>query len=627
MKLDANRPTPPLLHPPLRILEQQQNQIQTQHQQQEVGQKENRGAEASAGQAALQLLQQLQQHLFERSDNHSEREKTLGKTSQTSQANTPIQDSAFPANPNPPDTSPSKNPFQQPGFIQKALESLKQQQTISPASSFPSLPPQQTISPASSFPSLPPQHATPTSGDLLQQLQQLSFPAPSKDLQIQQAQQRAQQAIQATGPATQHPYMQRQAEILQNLKDAQLPNRADGVRLMVIDSIQDHGDEVVRAAAGHGGLAQGADIRLHGHLPPEQAAPGNIMTPAEQQQYATDLQTVLAATQGMAYDPQTGSSPQDFQKMGLDQLGQIGANAETTFLTMRRREVAHALEMLPKDGQTSIVNMSWGMSPVKYADAVAQHALHAPEGSKLHQEITTALGRPPSLADHNHDGKPDDLVAVRGIIADRVSHAMQDPAHRQKTEKTREKLAQELAAGRQQGVLFINAAGNEHKIAEEIGRPALSANFSNGTPGLLTVGAAEPYNAQQADPKNKPTWNYNSTLAMSSAGAQVMAPGVMPIADPITMQSVRPGVPAPVDPSDPLGRPTPGTVNGTSFAAPYLAGVAALMIKANPAITPDQIEKILTDPRNATDDPNTTRDGAGSIHPQKAIQAAVALSQ
>jgi subtilisin family serine protease len=67
--------------------------------------------------------------------------------------------------------------------------------------------------------------------------------------------------------------------------------------------------------------------------------------------------------------------------------------------------------------------------------------------------------------------------------------------------------------------------------------------------------------------------------------------------------------------------------DGTSFAAPYAGGIVALMIKANPKITPDEIEAILTDPTVARDLPGTTRDGAGEIDPVAAVSAAKAKAR
>jgi subtilisin family serine protease len=63
--------------------------------------------------------------------------------------------------------------------------------------------------------------------------------------------------------------------------------------------------------------------------------------------------------------------------------------------------------------------------------------------------------------------------------------------------------------------------------------------------------------------------------------------------------------------------PTPQ--DGTSFSAPYVAGVASLMVKANPSITPDQIEKILI---TSTVGIAADRAGAGVLDPVAAVRAA-----
>ncbi|MCB9640551.1 MAG: S8 family serine peptidase [Myxococcales bacterium] len=675
---------PQTLANPLRALEQLQNEIGTQSQQKEVGQKENRGAEASAGQAALQLLQQLQQNLFEHADTNSEREKTLGKAGKTSQGQTLLQGDAVPANaspqqggaqnnaPNPmqqlaqlqqntqdqagppqgalgqlaqlQEANPNapQSPFEKLGIMQKAVEKALKKQQASPLSKklgksaptqqegFPTIPGAPTAQ--SPFPQIPANPSTqPTTQQPSQGIPGASFPSinqlsqpPSKEQSITNARQSAQQAINETGSASDHPYMKRQEGILQGLQAAGLPNRADGVRLLVMDNPQ-HGDEVVRAAAGKGALAQGADVQLHSLLQKDQPPPNGLMTPQEHQQYQKDMTQVMSLAVGQTVDAKGNTSSANFQDLSLDQIGQIGAKAENTFLNMRRAEVAHARDLIPNDGKPSVVNMSWGMSTAKYADNIAAQALQAPKGSKLHQELTAALGHPPSLEDKNQDGKPDDLVAVRGLIANRIDSAMKSPASQKQSDATRAKLASELQEARKEGILFINSAGNEHAIASEIGRPELSRNYSTGTEGLLTVGATEPYNRASVQPNQKPAWNYTSTLGMSSEGAEVTAPGVMPIADPETMRGVMPGAQGPVEAS--TGLPQPGTVNGTSFSAPYVAGIAALMIKANPSITPDQIEGILKDPRVTTNDPTTTRDGAGAVDPQKAVQMAADLAR
>jgi subtilisin family serine protease len=89
--------------------------------------------------------------------------------------------------------------------------------------------------------------------------------------------------------------------------------------------------------------------------------------------------------------------------------------------------------------------------------------------------------------------------------------------------------------------------------------------------------------------------------AFSSPGARFSAPGVaMPVAHDFD------------------GRLT--DINGTSFAAPYAAGVAALMLKANPNLRPDDIETIWK--RTARDLPGEGRDGFEVIDEVAAIRAA-----
>lgn len=65
-------------------------------------------------------------------------------------------------------------------------------------------------------------------------------------------------------------------------------------------------------------------------------------------------------------------------------------------------------------------------------------------------------------------------------------------------------------------------------------------------------------------------------------------------------------------------------LSGTSMATPVCAGVTALILKANPALTPDQVKRLLIDNCNKQNNkPNTG--GAGEINSFKAVEAAKKL--
>lgn len=66
-------------------------------------------------------------------------------------------------------------------------------------------------------------------------------------------------------------------------------------------------------------------------------------------------------------------------------------------------------------------------------------------------------------------------------------------------------------------------------------------------------------------------------------------------------------------------------VDGTSFAAPIVSSVVAQMLEANPALTPQQIKKILISTAERLPHYEVDRQGWGVIDPRMAVEAAVAF--
>jgi serine protease AprX len=64
-------------------------------------------------------------------------------------------------------------------------------------------------------------------------------------------------------------------------------------------------------------------------------------------------------------------------------------------------------------------------------------------------------------------------------------------------------------------------------------------------------------------------------------------------------------------------------VDGTSFAAPIVAAVAAQMLEANPYLTPWQIKRLLMDTAIRLEKVAVERQGWGSIIPGRAVARAL----
>ena len=64
-------------------------------------------------------------------------------------------------------------------------------------------------------------------------------------------------------------------------------------------------------------------------------------------------------------------------------------------------------------------------------------------------------------------------------------------------------------------------------------------------------------------------------------------------------------------------------VDGTSFASPIVASIAACMLQANPKLKPQQIKRILIDTAERVPDVEVDRQGWGVVVPRKAVEMAL----
>jgi len=64
-------------------------------------------------------------------------------------------------------------------------------------------------------------------------------------------------------------------------------------------------------------------------------------------------------------------------------------------------------------------------------------------------------------------------------------------------------------------------------------------------------------------------------------------------------------------------------VDGTSFASPIVASIAACMLEANPRLTPQQVKRILIDTAERVPGVEVERQGWGVVSPRKAVEVAL----
>ena len=152
-------------------------------------------------------------------------------------------------------------------------------------------------------------------------------------------------------------------------------------------------------------------------------------------------------------------------------------------------------------------------------------------------------------------------------------------------------------SARAKGAVVVVAAGNN------------AANASNYTPascsGVITV-AAVGSTGQRASYSN-----YGS-------GVKIAAPGGDTRVDKGVLSTLNSGTTTPA-------RHTYGWMSGTSMATPHVAGVAALMLSANPNLTPDQVASLMTSTARAFSG-SCFQCGSGIVDAYAAVSAALAQS-
>jgi serine protease AprX len=173
------------------------------------------------------------------------------------------------------------------------------------------------------------------------------------------------------------------------------------------------------------------------------------------------------------------------------------------------------------------------------------------------------------------------------------------------------------------GIAVVTAAGNAGRDGENRARYG-GITAPGNAPWVLTVGAA--HDMGTADRKDDTVAAFSSrgpTHLDGMAKPDLVAPGVgiESLAEPgSTLYTTRPG--ARLWGTVPTATPPYLRLSGTSQAAPVVSATVALMLQANPSLTPNAIKAILQYTAEANGRYNHLTQGAGFLNARGAVQLA-----
>ncbi|HEY8909916.1 MAG TPA: S8 family peptidase [Desulfosporosinus sp.] len=158
------------------------------------------------------------------------------------------------------------------------------------------------------------------------------------------------------------------------------------------------------------------------------------------------------------------------------------------------------------------------------------------------------------------------------------------------------------------GVTVVAAAGNDRLNPTDI-------NYAPANdPYIITVGAVDSMGQDSAKESELATWSKHGVTAQGIIKPEVTAPGV----DIISLLPKQDAILA-IEHPDAIINKNYFEMSGTSMAAPVVTGTIALMLEANPSLTPNEIKSILL----GTDvSYKNMADTAGVIDARKAVEIA-----
>jgi subtilisin family serine protease len=350
------------------------------------------------------------------------------------------------------------------------------------------------------------------------------------------------------------------------LRAERLPVSAEGITVYIPD-LSGHGEAVARTVAGPVGLAQGADVLLW-----ETGA--GMGSPRQQPGLPNDIIYAWKIRMELLRGCLTGN-------------GTLEDVAKAAVIGVARTYYDKAAELiiamsLPSDSPTvRFVNMSWGRCIWSEAEVMCQMLCTEPK--ILLRLVADRIPKPYSI-----DGKHELKKHLATLIANEY-----DTESGQILKSARAHLESVAKMARAIGFLLFISKGNIDSSLREVA-PAWFEQVTIDTQYIIPVGATVLTSERVGD---------SLTAAITPhRRCGIDAPGVgVPVA-------ARSGL-------------SPALANGTSYAAPYALATAALMVKVNPYLTPNEIEEILYHPEVSEQLPGSCY-GVGVLDPVKAVRYA-----